>query len=173
MVEYELRLFAIYFLTGIAISILFDFFRSIRKTTKNTNISIYIEDILFWIISFTIILIVMFKFNNLQIRGYLIIAFLLGGVSYYITISKYVVNVNVKILNILKRVVKFINKFFLKLIGRPILFIFINCKKFIKKFENQKIKRNNVKWNIYYKKLLTNINVYVKIPNMLGEKSNE
>ena len=42
MVEYELRLFAIYFLTGIAISILFDFFRSIRKTTKNTNISIYI-----------------------------------------------------------------------------------------------------------------------------------
>lgn len=143
MVEYELRLFAIYFLTGIAISILFDFFRSIRKTTKNTNISTYIEDILFWIISFTIILIVMFKFNNLQIRGYLIIAFLLGGVSYYITISTFIIKINVKILNILKRVVKFINKLFLKLIGRPILFIFINCKNFIKSSKIKKIKRKN------------------------------
>lgn len=135
MIEYELRLFAIYFLTGIVISILFDFFRSVRKTTKTTNKITYIEDILFWIISFTIILIVMFKFNNLEIRLYLIIAFILGGISYYITISKFVININVKLLKILKSILKTIRKIIMKLIGKPIFFAIINYKKLLKKIE--------------------------------------
>ena len=45
----------IFFLTGICIGLLFDFFRIQRKVLKTCDFITYIQDILFWIVSGLII----------------------------------------------------------------------------------------------------------------------
>ncbi|MBR1653557.1 MAG: spore cortex biosynthesis protein YabQ [Clostridia bacterium] len=53
-----------FFITGICISIIFDIFRISRKEFKTANIIIYLEDILFWILSGAGILFTIFNFTN-------------------------------------------------------------------------------------------------------------
>ena len=47
----EAYVFIVFVLNGILIGIIFDLFRSLRKTFKTTYLFITIEDILFWLIS--------------------------------------------------------------------------------------------------------------------------
>lgn len=135
MVETEIKLFAIYFITGVLLSILFDIFRASRKNNKTSNIATCIQDIIFWLIAFIIIIIVMFKSNNFEIRFYLVIALVLGSILYYLTISKIVININTRVIKIIKNMFSIFKKIFLKIIGRPILFIFLNFKKILKKLK--------------------------------------
>ena len=57
----------IFFLTGICIGLLFDFFRIQRKVLKTCDFITYIQDILFWILAGFVILFSIFKFNNGEI----------------------------------------------------------------------------------------------------------
>lgn len=86
---------------GIAIAIVFDIFRVLRRIFKTADIITYIEDIVFWAITAFILLYAIFVFNNGQIRFYLFIAIILGSLTYLLTLSKYFVKINVKILTIL------------------------------------------------------------------------
>lgn len=53
-----------FFITGVLIGILFDVFRISRKAFKLPDWIIYIEDILFWIITGVLILFTIFTFAN-------------------------------------------------------------------------------------------------------------
>ena len=56
-------------ITGIAIGILFDIFRILRKSFKTADIITYLQDILFWILSGLIVLFSIYRFNNGEIRS--------------------------------------------------------------------------------------------------------
>ena len=45
----QIGIFIIYFLAGLAICLLYDIFRAVRKTVKTSDFITYIEDIIFWI----------------------------------------------------------------------------------------------------------------------------
>ncbi len=97
-----------FFVTGICIGILFDIFRVTRKTFKTPNILIYIEDVLFWILTGILLLFTIFTFTTGEIRLYMIIILLLGSFIYFSIISKYFMLINSKILNFIKSTIIFI-----------------------------------------------------------------
>lgn len=131
---YSLLIFTI---SGIAIGIFFDIFRILRKSFKTPDIVTYIEDIIFWIFTGVFFLFVLFKFNNGQIRNYVIIGLVLGIIIYMVAISKYFIKINVTIINFLKNIVTYPIKLIwnlLKKILKPFTFIIINIRKFSTNF---------------------------------------
>lgn len=97
-----------FFITGIIIGLIFDIFRITRKAFKVPNILIYIEDILFWILTGIILLFTIFNFTTGEIRLYMIITVIFGSLTYFITISKYFILINIKVIQFLKSMVYFI-----------------------------------------------------------------
>lgn len=156
MIENQAYLFGIFVINGILIGLLFDFFRILRKSFKTNDFITYVEDIVFWILTGIILLYSIFLFNNGEIRLFMLIAVLLGLIIYMLSISRYIIKVNVKIINFFKTIIlkiisiilipfKYIVKIFRKIFFRPVSFIIINVKKFstnyLKKFSN-KLKNN-------------------------------
>lgn len=145
---YSLLIFTI---SGIAIGVLFDLFRILRKSFKTPDIVTYIEDIIFWILTGIFFLFVLFKFNNGEIRSYVVIGLFIGVVLYMFTISKYFIKLNVCIINFIKKIVLYPIKLIwkiLKQIIKPFSFIVINFRKniisFCRKINNstKKIKKS-------------------------------
>ncbi len=146
-------LFLIFVLNGFIIGLLFDFFRILRKAFKTADILTYCQDILFWILTGLLTLYSIFVFNNGEIRIYIFLGILIGIILYMLLLSKYIILINVYILNkikmciklILKIIVipfKFIFNIFKKIFLKPISFIFINIKKDIKKISKKMTLKN-------------------------------
>lgn len=99
-----------FLISGLLIGLLFDIFRITRRTFKLPNIIIYIEDILFWILTGLIIIGANVVCTDGQIRLYMILMLMVGSLIYFLIISKYFMKINLKILEIIKKVIKFIFK---------------------------------------------------------------
>lgn len=95
----------IFFLTGICIGLLFDFFRIQRKALKTCDFITYIQDILFWIVSGLIIIFVIMKYTNGEIRIYMVLGIILGILIYFLIISKYIMKIFVCILSFLLNII--------------------------------------------------------------------
>lgn len=129
---YSLLIFTI---SGIAIGIFFDIFRILRRTFKTPDIITYIEDTIFWICTGLFFLFLLFKFNNGEIRNYVIIGIIMGILIYLLTISKYFIKMNVTIINFLKKILLYPIKLIygiLRKILSPFSFIVININKSFK-----------------------------------------
>ena len=139
--------FLIYIVAGIIICIFFDFFRSLRKAINTSNIVTYIEDILFWIITGIFLILIIRKFSFGEIRLYMFIGLILGGVVYFCTLSKYLIKINVFIMKFFKKILLTISKFVFKIFGKPVNFKIINIKgrKNIKKAKKTVIKKIKTK----------------------------
>lgn len=148
----QLYIFFLFTLVGIAIAIIFDIFRILRRTFKTADYITYIEDILFWIITGFILLYAIFIFNNGEIRLYLFVAILIGSLLYIITLSKYFIKINVKILTILvtpfRKCFAFLAKIFHKI-----------AKKL---FPNKKKENKNPKFNNFLKKIAEKRRIFGK-----------
>mgnify|MGYP005763202703 CR=1 FL=1 len=130
-------IFFIFIINGFLIGFLFDLFRILRKSFKTSDFVTYIEDICFWILTGLLILYSIFKFNSGEIRFYILIAILIGVIVYMLTLSKFVIEIFVTILNSIKKVIMKITHIIFypikKLFFNPIHFIFVNVKKSIAK----------------------------------------
>lgn len=124
----QLYSFAIFILVGFLIGLLFDMFRISRRTFKTSDILTALEDILFWILTGLLIIFSIFKFNNGDIRVYIILAIFIGITLYMLVFSKIVINSLVKIVTIIKKIVSHI----IKILLYPINLI-IKVLKFITK----------------------------------------
>ena len=136
MVTNQAYLFFVFILNGIAIGLLFDFFRIIRKVFQTRDYITYLEDILFWILTGFMILASAFIFNNGQLRFFMFLAIIVGAIIYMIFISSYVIKINIKMIMILKKILGIISVPF-QMIGHllgktflnPVHFLFINIRK--------------------------------------------
>lgn len=137
----QLYILFVFIISGSIIGILFDLFRILRKSFKTPDIITYIEDTLFWIITGLFLLYIIFKYSFGEIRIYMFISLIIGLVVYFLTISKYFINLNVKIINIfkisiskilyilfypIKIMINILQKTFLK----PFSFITVNIRNF-------------------------------------------
>ena len=128
----QLYLFLIYVATGIIITIIFDIFRSIRKSMRTGNKITTIEDVIFWIIISIIIIFEILYFNYGELRLYILLGLITGSAIYLITASKYVIKVNTKIFTEIKKLVLKIMKILskmIKLLITPIQYIIKKCKR--------------------------------------------
>ena len=99
-----------FFFSGIVIGILFDLFRSTRRSFKIPNIIIYIEDALFRILTGLIIILTIFICTDGQIRLYMILMLITGAFIYFSLVSKFVIIINVKLLNLVQSIINFITQ---------------------------------------------------------------
>ena len=142
----QLYSFLIYLVSGIIIGIFFDVFRILRKSFHTSDLLTYIEDIIFWIITglflFSKIVLLfnalLFQISDGEIRIYNIIALLLGGILYLLTMSKIFIKINVKIMTFIKSLLHNIVLiplkglfFIIKKLFTPFTFFVINVKKII------------------------------------------
>ena len=136
-------LFFIFTLTGILIGVVFDIFRILRRSFKTSDKMTYFQDILFWIITSTLLIYTIFKFNNGEIRSYVLFGITIGLAFYLMLFSKFVIKINVAIITFIKRIImqvidiilypiKLLFKLIRKAILKPISFVFINIRKNIK-----------------------------------------
>ncbi len=154
----QLISFLYFIATGIILSIIFDIFRILRRTFKTSDIITNIEDVLFGIFTGITILFSIFFFNNGQLRFYIFIGIIIGIVFYMLFFSKYFININMIIINSIKKFIvllikpiKIIYKFLKNIFFRPISFIIINIRKIgeknvvkIKKIFKTKIKHKKI-----------------------------
>ena len=142
----QLTNFIYFIITGMILGIIFDIFRILRKSFKTSDIVTNIEDIIFGLITGGILLTSIFLFNNGELRLYLFLGIAFGIFLYMLLISKYFININVTIINFIKKIITLITKPFIillkfikKLFFKPISFICINLKLLFKKiFKNFK-----------------------------------
>ena len=75
---------------------------TLKSGTKMRQSSwLYIQDILFWIVSGLIIIFVIMKYTNGEIRIYMVLGIILGILIYFLIISKYIMKIFVCILSFL------------------------------------------------------------------------
>ena len=102
-------LFLLFILNGMIIGLLFDIFRIFRKSFKTNDFIIYIEDILFWILAGISIIFFMYKFAGGNLRLFMLMGLIIGGIIYIISFSRIIINVSMIIINnILKQIIKFL-----------------------------------------------------------------
>lgn len=75
---------------GAIMGVIFDFFRALRRKGNTKNILVYIQDIIFWFIIAVIIIVSSFIINNGELRGYMLIGYILGVLVYMLMLSKYI-----------------------------------------------------------------------------------
>ncbi len=103
MISNEFNVFLAFVLIGIIISFIFDFFRILRCVYKTPDFVTILEDIAFWLISGIILLLGIFVLNDGNIRGYLFIGLFSGVCLYIVFISKNIINIGTKILNLFNK----------------------------------------------------------------------
>ena len=143
--ENQAYIFFVYILNGFLIALLFDIFRIFRKSFKTKDLITYLEDIIFWILTCSILLYSIFKFNNGELRGYIFIGIIFGILIYTLTFSKIFIKTNLYIIGLIKKIIlnilikPIINiiKVLKRFIYKPLLFIFKNLKKFLSKYKNK------------------------------------
>ena len=146
MVTNQAYLFLIFILNGLIIGFLFDFFRILRKAIKTSDFVTYMQDFIFWILTGVIILYFIFTFNNGEIRLFLFLGIMTGILIYMLLLSKFIIKINVAIINFFKKIleipIKLLVKVIRKIFFKPISFFIINVKKstknIVKKILNPK-----------------------------------
>ena len=130
----EFQIFAIFYIIGILITFVFDFFKSLRIIIKHNNKAVFVEDFIYIIFTAVLFFIGIFKLNNGIIRFYLILATMLGMFAYSLTISRFCVIIFTVIIGGLNKIITFI----LNVIQN----ILLNIKRIIRFFIEYFIKRN-------------------------------
>lgn len=135
----------IFIITGIAIGILFDVFRILRKSFKTADWITSLQDVLFWILAGCIMLFSIFVFNNGEFRSYVFIGMIIGIIFYMLTISKIFIKASTTIINFLKKTLSYpinlIKNIFTKFILNPICSLLNKIKKI--HFSTKFNKKNN------------------------------
>ncbi len=140
MAQNQAYLFLVFSLTGVAIGILFDFFRILRRSIKTSNLVTYIQDILFWILTGIIVLYSIWYFNNGELRIFVFLGLIIGVLIYMTTLSNIIVKIFTKILVCWINILKVPFKIIYGLISKIITGIAVLFNKFTKKL---KIKKGN------------------------------
>lgn len=140
MAQNQAYLFLVFSLTGVAIGILFDFFRILRRSIKTSNLVTYIQDILFWILTGIIVLYSIGYFNNGELRIFVFLGLIIGILIYMTTLSSIIVKIFTKILVFGINILKVPFKIIYSLISKIITGIVVLFNKFTKKL---KIKKGN------------------------------
>ena len=127
MIQNQLFSFFIYVIVGILLGFIFDIFRALRKSIKNSTVATNIEDILFVIISFIIIAMVVQIVSKGELRFYILLGIILGILIYFLSVSKYIITgetwILKSIIKILKSIYNFFTKFFKKINGLILKFL--------------------------------------------------
>ena len=144
MITNQLIYFLKSVLLGAVLGLIFDAFKISRLFIKHNVVAIFVEDVMFCIISSVITYSFMIDISCGQIRIFILAGELIGLVLYKLMLSKLLVTLIVNILNLLKQILNFVFKItfvpIYKLMLIVLKFIFKPIVNYMKKiFEKFKI----------------------------------
>ena len=137
MAQNQAYLFLVFSMTGVAIGILFDFFRILRRSIKTSNFITYIEDVLFWILTGLLVLYNIWYFNNGEIRIYMFLGIIMGVLIYMSTLSNILIKIFSKILQTIIKVIELPIKTIITFFSKIFTTIYTFSTKITKKFTNK------------------------------------
>ena len=121
---------------GVIFALFYDFFRSYRIVKPQTSLSVFLEDILFFLLLSITTFLFLLSLTNGEIRGYVLIGILLGFMLFIFTLSKYYIIAMTAILKLIISVITLFSKGFYLLFDEIDCFfmkIFKNTLKYLKK----------------------------------------
>lgn len=118
MVAEQVYIFLCSVLIGAIMGVVFDFFRALRRNGNTKNIIVYLQDIVFWFIVAIIIITSSFILNNGELRGYMLIGYVLGALLYMLILSNYIKRTFMIIMDFLDNGLKFLLKPFIKILEK-------------------------------------------------------
>jgi spore cortex biosynthesis protein YabQ len=121
----ELRFFGTSVLWGVILLIVYDVLRIIRRIIIHNGFFVAFEDLIYWVVSSLLIFRMMYQQNNGIIRGFAILAMLLGMILYHSIFSEILVDA---ISGLFNKIIDLIGKF-ISLIFRPVRFLLRKIKK--------------------------------------------
>lgn len=98
----EVWIFLLSLPLGVAIAIVYDFFRVFRLIFRSGKVAIFFQDVLFWLITALSVFLFFFLTNSGEIRGYGIFGTLLASMLYFFTISKFLIKHLTKLIKAIK-----------------------------------------------------------------------
>ncbi len=110
------EIFLLFFIIGVIIGLVFDFFKVLRKVFKTKDLITFIEDLLFLLISGSLVVFGIIKLNGGEVRFYLFLGIFFGILIYSLTISKLYVIILYEFVRICKNIVVFFVNIFFKLL---------------------------------------------------------
>lgn len=114
---------------GVILGVVYDVFRIQRITMESDNkyitvirdIIIFVEDIIFAVISAVFIVVMIFHVNDGQIRWFVLFGTGVGFIIYYNTIGRIVILCSEKIIAFIRYCIRMIKKFIYKFFIKPII----------------------------------------------------
>jgi spore cortex biosynthesis protein YabQ len=110
---------------GFVVGFAFDVFRVIKSMLRISRLIIWLNDILFWAVTSTIIFVLIFLTNDGELRWYTFLGVILGAIFYYLLFSRLIMNISFAAIKTIKKM--------LLLIIRIILFPIVYLVGIIKK----------------------------------------
>lgn len=107
--EFFVEDMGVFYLTiygGIAIGLLFDFYRALRSNFKIVKKISFVFDVIFWILITIVIFTTINLLERFDLRYYHFVALFLGFILYYNTISKYIFTMFNKIISFITSLFK-------------------------------------------------------------------
>lgn len=137
----QLFLFFVCFLFGIFLSVFFDITRASRRIYKTGFAVTFAEDFLFFLFCSVMFFALCLKFNNGEIRAFMIFSTAAGSFLYFNTISFAVVPAIVFLVNFFHRILKIVFevliyplRLIVRILNRPVFFVFGFGKRGIRRF---------------------------------------
>lgn len=133
---------------GTALGVLFDIFRAARRVSIKSDAAVHVSDALFWVVALFMSLRAFFVFNDGRLRACLFCAAFLGGVLYFLTVSRAVLWLFLKLFEIILKIFKIILKilltpahFLYKILLIGFKFVFGKIRLFFDKIKKKKHKK--------------------------------
>jgi len=112
----EALFFLVSVLCGMGLAFVYDFFRIARRLLPHGNIWIGIEDICYWIFCTVTVFLLLYQKNDGMMRAFCFLGIALGGISYILLLSRFVVKIFVLILGAVFEIAGKI----LGIVGKPV-----------------------------------------------------
>lgn len=134
---------------GFGLGLLYDVFRITRAAINPGRIFIFFQDAIYWILCAIITFLFMLTVNSGEIRGFVLVGELAGGILYYCTLGYLIMKSTKAIIKAIKSVLRFIFKTFI----RPLLRLFrkiyrVFSKKVGKVVKKSKKTKANIKYSL-------------------------
>lgn len=100
--------FLIFVVLGVVFSLIFDFFRALRKVKKPNTLTVYIQDIIYFCIIGCILIFTMIKYIKESFRVYLLLSIILGIFIYIGVFGNIIFNLFQKVIKTYKQIIDFI-----------------------------------------------------------------
>lgn len=132
----NLQFFSFWFsiIVGVIFCVGYDILRALRKVKHLTDLTVFFQDVLYFIFIGFITFFVLMIFANGEIRGYIIFGIVLGFAACFLTFSKimlkflilcfgFIYEINLKVVNFFNRLIDKIREFLIKNIKKCALLL--------------------------------------------------